>query len=95
MDSRSTYSNWAFGFLAGGLVGAGVALLLAPQSGEATRAAMRNKLREAADSARGLRDRVVHQAEGIRDETTRRVGAAASALAGHAPGNGGDAGTTV
>ncbi len=95
MNLRSTYSNWVFGFLVGGLAGAGVALLLAPQSGKDTRAAMRNRLRETADSARGLKDRVVRQAEGLRDETTRRVGAAASALAGHVPGNGGGADTAV
>jgi gas vesicle protein len=88
MNSRTTYSALMFGFLAGGLAGASVALLLAPQSGKATRDAMRSKLRESADSARGLKDRVVHRAEEIRDETGRRVAAAASALAGHGAGNG-------
>jgi gas vesicle protein len=89
MNDRTTYSTLIYGFLAGGLAGASVALLLAPQSGKATREAMRSKLRETADSARGLKDRVVRRAEGIRDETSRRVGAAASALAGRGVGNGG------
>ena len=86
MNDRATYSSWMFCFLAGGLAGASVALLLAPQSGRASREAMRRKLRETEDSARGLKDRVVRRGEEVRDEAARRVGAAASALAG----NGGD-----
>lgn len=83
MNDRTTYSAWMFCFLAGGLAGASVALLLAPQSGKATREAMRRKLRETDDSARGLKDRLVRRGEEIRDEAARRVGAAASALAGN------------
>jgi len=90
MNDRTTYSTWMLCFLAGGLAGASVALLLAPQSGKATREAMRSKLRETADSARGLadsarglKDRVVRRGEEVRDEAARRVGAAASALAGN------------
>jgi gas vesicle protein len=83
MNDRTTYSTWMFCFLAGGLAGASVALLLAPQSGKATREAMGRKLRETGDSARGLKDRVVRRGEEIRSEATRRVGAAASALAGN------------
>jgi len=60
------------GFLAGGLAGASVALLLAPQSGKVTREAMRRKARETNDSARGLKDRVVLRGEELRDETARR-----------------------
>jgi gas vesicle protein len=41
-------------FLAGGVVGAGLALLLAPPSGKATREMMGRKLRDTARSARGL-----------------------------------------
>ena len=82
MNDRTTYSTWMLCFLAGGLA-ASVALLLAPQSGRATREAMRRKLRETDDSARGLRDRVVRRGEEIRDEAARRLGAAASALAGN------------
>jgi len=83
MTDRTTYFTWMSGFLAGGLAGASVALLLAPQSGKATREAMQLKLRETADSARGLRDRAVRQGEELRTEAVRRVGAAASALAGN------------
>jgi gas vesicle protein len=82
MTDRNTYFSWMLCFLSGGLAGASVALLLAPQSGQATREGMRRKLHDTADSARGLRDRVVRRGEEIRDEAARRVGAAASALAG-------------
>jgi gas vesicle protein len=83
MNDRTTYSTGMFCFLAGGLLGASVALLLAPQSGQATREAMRRKLHEADDSALELKDRVVRGGREVRDETARRVGAAASALAGN------------
>ena len=83
MNDRTAYSTWIFCFLAGGFAGASVALLLAPQSGKATREVMRSKLRETADSARGLQGRVVRRGEEVRDEAARRVGAAASALAGN------------
>ena len=83
MNDRTAYSTKMFCFLAGGLAGASVALLLAPQSGKTTREAMRRKLRETEDSARGLKDRVVRRGEEARDEAARRVGAAASALAGN------------
>jgi gas vesicle protein len=82
MNERTMYA-WMFGFLAGGLVGASVALLLAPQSGKATREAMQGKLRETAGSARGLKDRAVRRGEEVRDEAARRVSAAVSALAGN------------
>jgi len=88
MNDRATYSAWMLCFLAGGLAGASVALLLAPQSGRATREAMRSKLHETAVSARGLKDRVVHRGEEVRDEAARRVGAAAAALAVTGAGDG-------
>jgi YtxH-like protein len=83
MNDRTAYSAWMLCFLAGGLAGASVAVLLAPQSGKATRDGVRRRLRETADSARGLKERIVRQGEAVRDEAGRRVGAAASALAGN------------
>lgn len=82
MNDRTAYSTRMFCFLAGAFAGASVALLLAPQSGKATREAMRRKLRETEDSARGLKDRVVRRGEEVRDEAARRVGAATPAFAG-------------
>ena len=91
MNDRTTYSTWMMCFLAGGLAGASAALLLAPQSGKASRDSMRRTLRDTAESARGMKDRLVRRAEEGRDEAGRRVGAAASALAG----NGGEKSASV
>lgn len=73
-----------FWFLAGGIAGAGIGLLLAPQSGRDTRQLMARKVGGGAESARGLRDRVVSRSEEIWDEAAQRVGDAASALSGGA-----------
>jgi gas vesicle protein len=83
MNDRTTYFAPILCFLAGGLAGASVALLLAPRSGKATREVMRHKLRETDGSARGFKDRILRRGEEIRNEAARRVGAAASALAGN------------
>jgi len=69
--------------LAGGLVGSSVGLLMAPQSGSATREAARSRLRDTTDSVRGVKQRAERRGEEIRDEAARRVGAAASALVGN------------
>ncbi len=55
----SSYSAMTFYFLAGGLAGAAVALLLAPQSGKATRQIMRRTMNDAAESARSMKGRMV------------------------------------
>ena len=82
-------------FLAGGVTGAALALLLAPQSGDATRERIRRKVRLTADSARDLTERVMQQGEEIGDEAARRLHDAGSALAGDHPrkarGNGDEA----
>lgn len=82
MDDRRLCSTWLLGFLAGGLAGAVVALLIAPQSGRATRAAMKRSLHDTAASARGLKNRALRRGESVRDEAARRVTAAAAALTG-------------
>jgi len=75
--------SWMFFFLAGGLTGAGVALLLAPQSGRATREMTRRKLSDTAGSARDLKDQLIRRGQKIRNEARHRVDAAVSALAGN------------
>ena len=87
MTDRIAYITPVLCFLAGGLAGASVALLMAPQSGEATREAVRRKLRETDASARELKEKIVRRGEEVRVEAARRVSAAASVLAG----NGADA----
>ncbi len=94
MNERSPYLLSALGFLVGGIAGAGIALLLAPQSGKATRQMMARKVSGGADSVRSLTDRVVTRSEEIWDETAHRVRDAAAALSGtldRKPGNGGEA----
>lgn len=80
----ATYSALTFSFLAGGLAGATVALLLAPQAGRVTRQLMRRKLSETADSAHELKGRAIRRGQQLREEATHRVEGAASALAGKA-----------
>ena len=78
----ASYSALTFSFLAGGITGATVAFLLAPQSGKVTRQIMRRKLNDTADSARELKERALRRGQEFRDEATHRVEGAASALAG-------------
>ena len=50
-DSNSNFGNCVTAFAIGGLVGAGIALLLAPRSGRETRVLLSEKSRELADAA--------------------------------------------
>jgi gas vesicle protein len=70
-------------FLAGSVAGASVALLLAPQSGRATRELMRRRIRDGADSTRELKHQLIDRGRRIRDEATHRVDEAVSALTGN------------
>jgi gas vesicle protein len=56
MSDRDEFGAFLVGFVVGGLTGAVVALLFAPQSGEETRALIKDKSIE-------LRDRATHTAE--------------------------------
>jgi gas vesicle protein len=73
----ASYSALTFAFLAGGIAGATVALLLAPQSGQVTREIMERKLTDAADSARELKGRMVDKlndaAESARELKDRAI----------------------
>jgi gas vesicle protein len=90
MRERSSYLSSAYCFVAGAFAGAGLSLLLAPQSGQDTRRQMTRKLSGTADSARQLRDRVVTRGAEAWDEASHRVADAATALSGGAErkGNG-------
>ena len=70
-------------FVAGSVAGASVALLMAPQSGRATREMMRRRVRDAAGSTRALKDQVIERGRRMRDDATQRVDDAVSALAGN------------
>jgi gas vesicle protein len=82
MNEQTPYMTSMLCFLAGGAVGVGVSLLLAPQSGKDTRQMMARKLSGGTDSIRGLRDRVVTRGEEAWDEAAHRVDGAAVALSG-------------
>ncbi len=69
-------------FVVGAVAGAGITLLLAPQSGKATRQLMVRKLNSGADSLRGIRNRAVTRGGQAWDEVGLRVGEAVSALSG-------------
>jgi gas vesicle protein len=68
-------------FVAGSVAGASAALLLAPQSGRATRQMVRRKVRDTAGSTRWLKDQVIERDRQIKDEASQRVEGAVSALA--------------
>ncbi len=82
MNDRTPDLTSFVSFVAGGVTGVAIALLLARESGDAARKRIGRSLRDAADSARDLADRVVDRGEQIGDEVARRVDAAGAALAG-------------
>lgn len=81
-QSCTSPQSLMFYFLAGGVAGASVALLLAPQSGRATREMMRRNVSDATGSARELKDQLIRRGQDFRDEARHRVDDAVSALAG-------------
>lgn len=78
MNERASYFTWMFCFFAGSVAGAGAALLLAPQSGQASRDRIGRKLRYSAGSIRALKDRVARRGAQIRAEATRGMAEATS-----------------
>jgi gas vesicle protein len=92
-DNSGDLGSFLAGFVIGGLIGAGVALLMAPQSGEETRALIGEKsieLRDRAyDTAEGVQTRageLASQTQQAYDEQVKRIQAAVEA--GKKPGKG-------
>lgn len=83
MNERSSYLTSMFCFVAGGLTGVGLSLLMAPQSGKATRQIMAKTLNGSVDSVLQLRDHVVARGEEAWDEAAHRLDGAAAALTGN------------
>ncbi len=75
------WSSLLYLFLAGGVAGVSAGLLLAPQSGKATRDTMRRKLDDTRTYARGLRERVTRQSEGLRERAARGLTTVAGKIA--------------
>jgi gas vesicle protein len=64
MSDNNEFGSFLAGFLIGGLVGAAVSLLLAPQSGEETRTIIKSKSIELKDKAATSADDIKIKAEG-------------------------------
>jgi len=78
-------------FLAGGVTGAALTLLLAPQSGSTTRERIRRTLRDTADAARNATERLAKRGEEIREDAANRIQDAGSVLGPRMTGSNGDA----
>ena len=74
-ESTSRVKPVLSGLLLGGLIGAGTALLFAPQAGEQTRAAIQNKTVE-------LRDRTTEGVKGAVSQVTNKTRQVASTVLG-------------
>jgi gas vesicle protein len=72
-DSDSDLGSFMAGFFIGGLIGAGVALLLAPQSGEETREMLRERSIELKSRAEEAASDFRSKTETILDEGRERV----------------------
>jgi gas vesicle protein len=72
-DNDSDIGAFLAGFVVGGLVGAAVALILAPQSGEETRAQIRQKGIELRDRAEESVDEARRKADETATEARRRA----------------------
>ncbi len=79
-NGRSHGMSMLYLFLIGGVVGAGAGLLLAPQSGTATRDAMRRRLRDTGTFARNIRDRVTRRGDGFRERAAQSLTKVATAI---------------
>ena len=63
MSDRDEFGAFLVGFIVGGLTGAVVALLFAPQSGEETRALIKDKSIELRDKAQSSAEEALARAE--------------------------------
>ena len=73
MSERDEFGAFLVGFVVGGLTGAVVALLFAPQSGEETRALIKDKSIELRDRASSSAEEVIARAEAAATEARTRA----------------------
>ncbi len=73
MGEHDTGKGFAAGLLLGALIGAGVALLFAPQSGEDTRRLIRKKARRFASDARDRYDDLKDKVRKARKEAAELI----------------------
>jgi gas vesicle protein len=80
MDDRALYAATCLSFVAGALAGAAVACLLAPTSGQETRARLRSRLSEGAITARGARSKLFQRGSEALRAATRKGEEAAQGM---------------
>jgi gas vesicle protein len=73
MSDRDEFGAFLVGFIVGGLTGAVVALLFAPQTGEETRALIKDKSIELRDKASASAEDVIARAEAAAAEARTRA----------------------
>jgi len=73
MSDRDEFGAFLVGFIVGGLTGAVVALLFAPQSGEETRAMIKDKSIELRDKAQHTAEEALARAEQVAAEARARA----------------------
>ena len=73
MSDRDEFGAFLVGFVVGGLAGAVVALLFAPQSGEETRAMIKDKSIELRDRASQTAEEAIERAEKAAAEARARA----------------------
>jgi gas vesicle protein len=73
MSERDEFGAFLVGFVVGGLTGAVVALLFAPQSGEETRALIKDKSIELRDKAQVSAEEAYHRAEQLASDARVRA----------------------
>lgn len=73
MSDRDEFGAFLVGFIVGGLTGAVVALLFAPQSGEETRALIKDKSIELRDKASHTAEEALARAEAAAQEARARA----------------------
>jgi len=73
MSERDEFGAFLVGFIVGGLTGAVAALLFAPQSGEETRALIKDRSIELRDKAQVTAEEALARAEAVAADARRRV----------------------
>jgi gas vesicle protein len=77
MADRDDFGSFVMGFLVGAVAGGIAALLMAPQSGEETRAMIRDKSIELRDKAQVTAEEAMHRAQQAADDARRWAAQAA------------------
>ena len=73
MSDRDSFGAFLVGFFVGGITGAVVSLLLAPQSGEETRTVIKEKAIELKDKTATTAEETYHKAEKLAADTTEKT----------------------